>query len=263
MKTFTFNNLPLGIYSLDTLKQQWGDAVGVKGINEGRCSIVDIDGEHVLEVLYPTGKFGNNEGGAKWNYIFDRPYEEYTVEYKIRIPKDFDFVRGGKLPGLYGGSGPAGGASVKEADGFSARIMWRELGVLCQYVYYVDKGNGRWGQDFLWTNGSDKNMPITKEMWKDMNTRLDDRIYLVSDTWHTLKTYVKMNTPRQEDGKIISWFDGQEVVNLNLRFREDLSFGIDQFKFTTFFGGNDETWAPKKDEKMYFKDFKFIPPTVQ
>ena len=36
-----------------------------------------------------------------------------------------------------------------------------------------------------------------------------------------------------------------------------MSFGIDQFKFTTFFGGNDETWAPKKDERLYFKDFRF------
>jgi hypothetical protein len=262
MKEINFNNLLEGPFTESMLMESWGNIKGIKGIHEGHCFIVKIDGEKVLEVLYPKGSVGNDEGGAKWNLKFDQSYEEYTFEYKVRVPKDFDFVRGGKLPGLYGGSGPAGGASVKEADGFSARIMWRELGVLCQYVYYVDKENGRWGQDFLWTNGSDKNMPITKEMWKDMNTRFDDRIYLVSNTWHTLKTYVKMNTPGQEDGKIISWFDGQEVVNLNLRFREDLSFGIDQFKFTTFFGGNDETWAPKKDEKMYFKDFKFIPPTA-
>jgi hypothetical protein len=48
-----------------------------------------------------------------------------------------------------------------------------------------------------------------------------------------------------------------EVVNLDLRFRKDMSFGIDQFKFTTYFGGNDETWATKKDERLYFKDFRF------
>ena len=63
-----------------------------------------------------------------------------------------------------------------------------------------------------------------------------------------------MNTPGKEDGKIISWFDGKEAVNLNLRFRKDLSFGIDMLYFTTFFGGNDLTWAPKKDEHVYFGD---------
>ena len=90
-----------------------------------------------------------------------------------------------------------------------------------------------------------------------MNTHYDDRVYITPDTWHILKTYVKMNTPEQKDGKIISWFNGIEVVNIDIMFRKDLSFGIDQFKFTTFFGGNDESWAPTKDEKMYFKDFVF------
>lgn len=258
MKEITFNNLPEGPITESLLKEVWGNVTGIKGVQEGRCSIVSIDGEKALEVLYPQGKFGNDEGGAKWNVKLDRSYDEYAVEYKVRVPKDFDFVRGGKLPGLYGGSGPAGGASTAEADGFSARIMWRELGVLCQYLYSMDKDETKkWGTDLLWTTRADKNMPITKEMWKDMNMRFDDRMYLTPDIWHTLKTYIKMNTPGKENGKIICWFDGIEVVNVDLQFRNDLSFGIDQFKFTTFFGGNDDTWAPKKDEKMYFKDFRF------
>lgn len=258
MKLITLNNLPQGPFTEALLKESWGDVKGIKGIQEGRCSIVKIDGENVLEVLYPKGTVGTEDGGAKWNLKFDRLYEEYTFEYKIRAPKDFDFVRGGKLPGLFGGSGPAGGASTAEADGFSVRTMWHELGVLCQYVYHMDKEETKkWGADFIWTTRPDKNMPITKDMWKDMNTPSDDRVYLTPDTWHTLKTYVKMNTPGKEDGKIICWFNGIEVVNLDLRFRKDMSFGIGQFKFTTFFGGNDETWATKKDERLYFKDFRF------
>jgi hypothetical protein len=258
MKEITFNNLPEGPFTEQLLKESWGDVTGsIKGIREGRCSIVKIDGENVLEVLYPEGKFGN-DGDTKWNLDFDRPYEEYTLEYKIRVPKDFDFVRGGKLPGLFGGSAPSGGASTAEADGFSVRTMWRELGVLCQYVYHMDKEEDkRWGADFLWTTRPDKNMPITKDMWKDMTIPSNDRVYLIPDTWHTLKTYVKMNTPGLEDGKIICWSNGVEVVNLDIRFRKDMSFGIDQFKFTTYFGGNDETWATKKDERLYFKDFSF------
>ncbi len=258
MKDITFNNLPEGPFTELLLKELWGDVTGLKGIKEGRCSIVKIDGEKVLEVLYPEGRVGNDEGGAKWNLKFDQSYEEYTVEYKVRISYNFNFVRGGKLPGLYGGSGPAGGASTAEADGFSVRIMWRELGVLCQYVYYMEREEDKkWGADFLWTTRPNKNMPITRDMWKDMNIPSDDRVYLTPDTWHTLKTYIKMNTPGQEDGKVICWFNGTEVVNLNLRFRKDMSFGIDQFKFTTFFGGNDESWAPKKYERLYFKDFRF------
>jgi hypothetical protein len=256
MKEINFKNASLGLLTETSLKEIWGEVSGIVGIAEGRCAVADVSGEHVLQVTYPKGKI-TNDGNVRWSLELGGVFEEYTVEYKVMVSKDFDFVRGGKLPGLFGGSGPAGGASVIEADGFSARIMWRELGVLCQYVYYVDKGNNRWGDDFLWTTNLNKNMPITKEMWKTMKEHFDDRMYLKPGTWHTLKTYIKMNTLGKEDGKIISWLDGVESVNLNLKFRNDESFGIDRFKFTTFFGGNDDTWAPAKDEIMYFKDFKF------
>ncbi|MDE1967135.1 MAG: hypothetical protein KGI45_03635, partial [Patescibacteria group bacterium] len=57
--------------------------------------------------------------------------------------------------------------------------------------------------------------------------------YMTPGMWHTIKTYVKMNTPDKEDGKLISWFDGQEVCNLTLRFRNDNSFGGPPPKFQT------------------------------
>jgi hypothetical protein len=187
MREITFNNLQQGPFTKSLLKESWGDVTGIKGIKEGRCSIVNIDGENVLEVLYPKEIFGPEESGAKWNIKFDKSYEEYAFEYKVRAPKDFDFVRGGKLPGLFGGSGPAGGASVKEADGFSIRTMWRELGVLCQYVYNMDKEEtAKWGANFIWTTRSDKNMPITQDMWKDMNTHFDDRVYITPSDFKKL-----------------------------------------------------------------------------
>jgi hypothetical protein len=146
-------------------------------------------------------------------------------------------------------------------DGFSARIMWREFGMLTQYVYYLEKDAVKqWGQDFIWTKDENKQVPITSQMWKawdSLKICRDDRVYLTPGIWHTIKTYVKMNKSENEDGKLISWFDDEEVCNLSLQFRKNASFGIDSFKFSVFFGGNDETWAPDKEEKIYFKDFKF------
>lgn len=95
------------------------------------------------------------------------------------------------------------------------------------------------------------------KVWDTLKVHHEDRAYLTPGVWHTIKTYVKMNTPGSDDGKIISWFDGEEVCNLTLQFRNDNSFGIDSFKFAVFFGGNEPSWAPDKDEKIYFKDFKF------
>ena len=255
----TFNELPLGVYTEEMWRNQWPNVTKPRGVAEGRLSIVEMDGEHVFCVTCQKGKWAPDEGGTSWGARFAKTYEEATVEYKVRVDNDFDFKRGGKLPGFCGGSSPMGGRN--ETDGFSARVMWRELGMLEQYVYHLDKSaEKKYGSDFIWTKAKDKQVLITPKMWKTLTTPHDDWVYMKRDEWHTIKTYVKMNTPGKEDGKIISWLDGEEVCNLTLRFREDNSFGIDMFKFAVFFGGNDETWAPDKDENIYFKDFRFTFP---
>jgi hypothetical protein len=50
-----------------------------------------------------------------------------TFEYKVFFPSDFEWVKGGKLPGLYGGrTGCSGGDAA--LDCFSTRLMWRAGG---------------------------------------------------------------------------------------------------------------------------------------
>jgi len=255
-----FNDTPLGLYTEDALKKQWGNVTNIKGVMEGRCQVVDIEGERALQVTFPKGKLGPTLGGASWRYRFDRAYDEYTVEYKVRISREFDYVRGGKLPGLVGGANPRGGMREKESAGFSARIMWRELGALCQYVYFDELSERKHGKNLLWTSDKKGSSLITEEIWKQLQesrTKINSVEYLTSDTWHTMRTRIKMNTPGQDDGRIISWFDEREVLNVGVALRRNMSFGIDSFQFTTYFGGNDETWAPKKDEQVYFKDFSF------
>lgn len=255
-----FNNEPEGLVTEDQIKKLFlNPPPKIVGPTEGLISITKDplgSGSKVLQIKYPAGIIQDQK--TRWKPRFE-PVEAATLSYKVMFPKDFDFVRGGKLPGLAGGSAPMGGASTAEADGFSFRIMWREFGVLCNYVYNMDKNKTwKWGANFLYTSDIDKNKVITKEMWQDMDKRFEDRMYLVPGQWHELKTYIKMNTPGKEDGKIISWLDGKEAVNINLRFRKDNSFGIDKLLFTTFFGGNDETWAPKKEEVVYFDDIKIV-----
>ena len=255
----SFHNIPVGPYTEETWRKQWPGVTKPRGITEGRLSIVEIDHENVLCVTCLKGQPGPELGGTSWGARFGKSFDEATVEYMVRVDEDFDFKRGGKLPGFCGGSSPMGGRNT--TDGFSARVMWRELGMLTQYVYYLDKDAAKqWGKDFIWTKAKNKQVPITSDMWKVWDTlkvHHKDRAYLTPGVWHTIKTYVKMNTPGNYDGKIISWIDGEEVCNLTLQFRNDTSFGIDSFKFSVFFGGNDPSWAPDKDEKIYFKDFKF------
>ena len=50
-----------------------------------------------------------------------------TLEYKVFFPGDFDWVKGSKLPGLYGGHTRCSGGNPA-LDCFSTRLMWRAGG---------------------------------------------------------------------------------------------------------------------------------------
>src|SRR5690606_32845406 len=141
-----------------------------------------------------------------------------------------DFVRGGKLPGLVGGSAPTGGERATGLNGFSARLMWRPGGAAVQYVYYPDQ-TGTWGDDLPYALGGQRAFSPGR--------------------WHRVEHRVRLNTPGQRDGRLQAWFDGELALDAGeLRFRDALGVRIDQAYFSTFFGGNDPSWAPTKDEHI-------------
>ena len=73
----------------------------------------------------------------------------------------------------------------------------------------------------------------------------------------TLGLEVVMNTPGENDGVVRAWLDGMLVLEeTDIRFRDVSNLKIDGLKFDTFFGGNDDSWAPSKDETIEFGDFK-------
>jgi hypothetical protein len=86
----------------------------------------------MLQLLYPAGSVnpGNRpQGGAEF---YAAPLNlarasNITLEYDVFFPADFDFVRGGKLPGLFGGHETCSGGD-DALDCFSTRLMWRSGG---------------------------------------------------------------------------------------------------------------------------------------
>ncbi|KAK1218510.1 hypothetical protein PQX77_018836 [Marasmius sp. AFHP31] len=60
------------------------------------------------------------------------------LSYDIAFDKDFEWVKGGKLPGLRGGpnsAGCSGGNRPTGRDCFSTRLMWRQDGAGEVYAY--------------------------------------------------------------------------------------------------------------------------------
>jgi hypothetical protein len=89
-------------------------------------------------VLYPAGEFGTS-GGAQFykNFSEGALGTAAFLEYDVMFEDGFDAVRGGKLPGLYGGGRScSGGHPAEDNECFSVRLMWRAdfNGVSYMYV---------------------------------------------------------------------------------------------------------------------------------
>jgi hypothetical protein len=199
--------------------------------------IVDDGNEKVLMLPFKKGKFGK-EDKASWHMKLDKNYEELYCQYKVKFSKGFDWKLGGKLPGLGGGDKPGGGRHSNK--GFTSRIMWRKKGTMHQYVYYPKDG-AHYGTGYWWHNLTSKKM---------------ERLQFKPGKWHTIKMKIKMHNNWEDPGYIVCWLDGKLVLRQDVPLREKKSkeYGIDSFLFTVFFGGNDKSFAPKKDCEIYFDE---------
>lgn len=110
-----------------------------------KASDWDVDGD-VLKVKIKKGKHGGQSGGAfdaNPNKVF--PTDSITFSYDVFFGDDFDFVRGGKLPGVCLSSSKSGCATGGDwkADAGSIRPMWRADNgkdpFIIGYVYFPNK----------------------------------------------------------------------------------------------------------------------------
>ena len=248
-----FEDDPVGTYSVANLSADWNGTTSNDGVDEGRVSITDdanAVGSKSLVVMYPEGE--SNNGKSQWKMDVGGDYDELFLSYRIRFDDSFDFVRGGKLPGLCGGACNSGGSQPTGTDGWSARMMWRtspsggsqlppNRANIVQYVYHPDQtaNNGVNGDDLRWDD-------TTPTDWKIFD----------SDRWYHLQHRVVMNTPGVQDGIMQAWLDGEMVLDVqNIRFRDIASLKIDTLYFSTFFGGSSAVWETTKDEHAYYDDF--------
>ena len=234
-----FSKDTVGVYTSAALNAGWNNPSWSNGIKESRVFIADdadTQRGRSMEVRYPLGAVGPTTGGAQWQLRLGKSYDELYCSYRVKFPQGFNFVKGGKLPGFAGGAANTGGTKPDGTDGWSGRLMWGPGGKVYQYVYHPDQPTN-YGDEFYWNENGQQ--------------------FFQPGTWHNIEVRIVMNTPGKKDGIIQGWYDGVLALNIsNLRFRDVSSFGIDMLYFSTFFGGDDTSWAPTKDESVYFDDFK-------
>lgn len=193
----------------------------------------------VLEVDLPKGSLSPRSTTTKGGIGFQwRPSRLETANsacltYSVWLPFDFDFKKGGTLPGLYGASD----AGRDDKLMFAARYMWRESGkseVLAT----------------LPVNGEPKPTSIEPEAFK-----------LSAGRWIRLEQEVILNTPGRKDGAIRVWVDGAQVIDksqLVLRENDQIVFGGVQAD--AYYGGSDSSFASPKDTKIRFSPFEVRTP---
>lgn len=141
LSAFNVTHFPSGkqnvaiIDSVSALAIVPGGSVYAQDIIESQSTtnIHDVTGfTAALQLVYPAysvNPSSKSPGGAEF---YASPLNlsdatNVTMEYSVYFPADFDWVKGGKLPGLYGGhTGCSGGVAAE--DCFSTRLMWRQDG---------------------------------------------------------------------------------------------------------------------------------------
>lgn len=186
-----------------------------------------------VRVLYPRGQWGSRRSGAQIKFGISAT-QSATCRYRLRFGPDFEFVKGGKLPGLAGGTATSG-KKRPDGSGWTARLMWRQRGEAVLYLYHMDQRKD-YADDF----------PLG--------------VRFVPNRWYQIRQRVQVNEPDLANGAVQIWVDGRQVLNQqNLRLRSGDQAPVDCFYFSTFFGGNGEEWAPKTDQSIDFAQMSVSP----
>lgn len=195
----------------------------------------------VLRVRYPLGSAspavtrdaGAPCGGVNFYATLGmKPCDTLYLQYYLKFSKNFDFVKGGKLPGLYAGTENNGGKVPDGTNGFSTRYMWRKDGAGEMYAYLptsdihgTSMGRGSWNFE--------------------------------PNVWYKMEQCVILNKPGKTNGKIKIWVNDEPVFTAsNLMFRTVDELKIEGLFFSTFFGGGDVSFASAVDTYTYYANFK-------
>lgn len=224
---------PVAVYNetFENLKPSavWGKELGFYvesgcGFNNSQC----------LRVTYvPTF-----EGSERLGYNPRLPpAKEYSLNYDVFFESDFEWVRGGKLPGL-GPVNQTTGCRAHTLEGWSVREMWRQEGQPVFYVYDQDRS-------------------------KECGEQTETGVHMSKEVWHSISLYVKVNDPAYEhnaemelylDGAMVSRIEGAQ-----LRGEDGDHTLINRVLFHTFFGGSDSTWSPTGEVHSRFDNLAVYP----
>ncbi|KAF8514708.1 hypothetical protein BU17DRAFT_52395 [Hysterangium stoloniferum] len=174
---------------------------------------------------------------------------EVVLGYAVLFEKGFDFVRGGKLPGIFGGEGEkalkcSGGRQNDRCSCFNLRLMWRAGGKAEIYMYLpIFESNAR---RLMAVPGSHQNPDYGFSVGRGCHI-------FTPGKWAAISERVKLNDIGEENGEVELWIDGVSVLKVDgLVLRTSDKSLIQGLHFQTFFGGSTPDWASPRDQRAWF-----------
>ncbi|KIJ56678.1 polysaccharide lyase family 14 protein [Sphaerobolus stellatus SS14] len=196
------------------------------------------------------GGFGFYLKGPKgeWSSKLDRA-TEVVFSYAVLFEEGFDFNKGGKLPGIFGGVedkafGCTGGRQEERCSCFNLRLMWRAKGKGEVYAYLpITESNT---QRLLDVSGSHRNPDF------GISVGLGSFAF-TPGKWAVVAERVKLNDIGKENGELQLWIDGVSILKVTgLVYRASPDFRIQGLHCQTFFGGGIPEWASPRDQRAWF-----------
>ncbi len=191
------------------------------------------DGSPAVKVSYVPSKDGS-ERIALFAPL-KRSGIEFSLSYDVKFDREFEFVRGGKLPGL-GPDNWITGGRPGSPDGWSARIMWHKEARLVSYLYH-------------------QNQPD-----RTGDSRRSERFSFRGGRYQSVTIHLKLNTkPKKDDGFVQIYVDGDKVLeHKEVVFRNESGANseISHLLFHTFHGGSDSSWSPKRTVYAWFDNIE-------
>ncbi|KAH9057016.1 hypothetical protein EDB83DRAFT_2292791 [Lactarius deliciosus] len=171
----------------------------------------------MLQVFYPKGSINPARKPQGGSQFYAAPLDlqnarSVTLAYSVFFPSDFDWVKGGKLPGLYGGRTGCSGGDAAD-DCFSTRLMWRSRGAGELYLYAPKDRQ----------TPSLCNTPplsVCNQAYGLSIGRGSFRFELGS--WTHLRQTVVLNTPGYQDGVFLLEVNGRVALDLSDVFYRDV-----------------------------------------
>ncbi|GJJ78616.1 hypothetical protein EMPS_10975 [Entomortierella parvispora] len=230
-------------------------SAGSVGVGNSTTSPTQPQQQQVLKLDYPRGSYAPSIGPIPGGTHFyakpfgdKTPFESMMVSYDVAFPNGFNWVLGGKLPGVYGGTpydGCSGGVQSTGANCLTMRLMWRPSGSGEVYAYVPADPK---------SNFCKNSAVICNDQYGKSIGR--GQIYFQAGNWTRMDMIMSLNKPAgNSNGTLQVYRNGALVIHLDdIPYRTSGMVGFQGLMFSSFFGGSDSTYASPVDTSVYFRN---------